>query len=126
VIDPINDGGQAFPCASNNFDSPGMSLRDWFAGQALQGLLASGHFTKPCDEKGNRCFFAGDFDTLCSTGAGDDRPSATYLRESKKCRAEYIDPAESAVAVTEFDCVNVAITIADYMIIAMQPKEESP
>lgn len=40
----INDGGPAFPQNDahvnriNNLD--GMSLRDWFAGQALTGLLA--------------------------------------------------------------------------------------
>lgn len=52
----INDGGPAFPCGpsgmSISYDdgrtehqypgSPGMSLRDWFAGQALQGILAGG------------------------------------------------------------------------------------
>jgi hypothetical protein len=44
----INNGGQAFPCITidDSFDSykqtfhSGMSLRDWFAGQALAGLLA--------------------------------------------------------------------------------------
>lgn len=43
-----NDGGQAFP-QPLTFDAggiaiaayPGMSLRDWFAGQALAGLLAA-------------------------------------------------------------------------------------
>jgi hypothetical protein len=42
MSDQINDGGQAFPmsfgCDSENYS--GMSLRDWFAGQALVGLLA--------------------------------------------------------------------------------------
>ena len=45
-----DDGGSAFPFAEATTDfsvSPGMTLRDWFAGQALQGLLASGHFTEP-------------------------------------------------------------------------------
>lgn len=41
-----NDGGPAFPCKWENpngvpFTEFGMSLRDWFAGQALAGLLAS-------------------------------------------------------------------------------------
>lgn len=41
MSNPINDGGPAFPnndahgCAYT-----GMTLRDWFAGQALPGLLA--------------------------------------------------------------------------------------
>jgi hypothetical protein len=38
----INDGGPAYP--SDNFGQDaqrGMSLRDWFAGMALQGMLAS-------------------------------------------------------------------------------------
>lgn len=39
------DGGPAFPrigegFGNPNYDTPGMSLRDWFAGQALSGLLA--------------------------------------------------------------------------------------
>ena len=42
------EGGPAFPCEQhecqdntwNQTFNPGMSLRDWFAGMALQGLLA--------------------------------------------------------------------------------------
>lgn len=34
----INDGGPAFP--SDRFGETGMRLRDWFAGQALAGLIA--------------------------------------------------------------------------------------
>lgn len=37
MIDRDN-GGPAFPPVV--MDAPGMSLRDWFAGQALSGLLA--------------------------------------------------------------------------------------
>jgi hypothetical protein len=38
---PINDGGTAFPSSQYGFVAPdghttGMSLRDWFAGQALE------------------------------------------------------------------------------------------
>jgi hypothetical protein len=36
----IKDGGPAFP-RPMVAAAPGMTLRDWFAGQALQGLLAS-------------------------------------------------------------------------------------
>lgn len=41
-----NDGGPAFPQRTENeygvgFFDPGMSLRDWFAGQALAGDLAA-------------------------------------------------------------------------------------
>lgn len=39
-----NDGGSAFPrtadCLRENEDLSGMSLRDWFAGMALQGMLS--------------------------------------------------------------------------------------
>jgi len=40
----IDDGGPAFPCENDarkeyNWIKRGMSLRDWFASQALQGLM---------------------------------------------------------------------------------------
>lgn len=48
----IQDGGPAFPTAYYETEHgdqvwstggiPGMSLRDWFAGQALAGILAGG------------------------------------------------------------------------------------
>ena len=49
---PINDGGPAFPHAQRLWDNDtqswavhsvgGMTLRDYFAGQALAGVLSSG------------------------------------------------------------------------------------
>jgi len=52
MIDPINDGGSAFPVpmftreadgqpmSATEYGLGGMTLRDWFAGQALVGLLS--------------------------------------------------------------------------------------
>lgn len=44
----INDGGPAFPLAASTMPNGehqwheyGMSLRDWFAGQALAGMLSN-------------------------------------------------------------------------------------
>jgi hypothetical protein len=46
----INDGGPAFPSTIQYFpddknanEEQGMTLRDWFAGQALMGMMASGN-----------------------------------------------------------------------------------
>ena len=36
----INDGGPAFPTPPGTQYNDGMSLRDWFAGKAMQTLLA--------------------------------------------------------------------------------------
>jgi len=50
-----NDGGPAFPVAENHkvaADVPwtqGMTLRDWFAGQALVGMLGDSSFDAPED-----------------------------------------------------------------------------
>jgi len=38
---PINDGGPAFPTPAGIQHNDGMTLRDYFAAAALQGLLAS-------------------------------------------------------------------------------------
>lgn len=38
-MDQISDGGRAFP--SNRAAQFGMSLRDYFAGQALAGIMAN-------------------------------------------------------------------------------------
>jgi hypothetical protein len=39
----INDGGPAFPCVDGgaNYLQEGMSLRDYFAAKAMQGLLTN-------------------------------------------------------------------------------------
>jgi len=49
VTEP-NDGGPAFPTVDANraegeYGTMGMSLRDWFAGQALAGLLSDVRFS---------------------------------------------------------------------------------
>jgi hypothetical protein len=44
---PINDGGAAFPAPMNGPDGRtqhGMTLRDYFAGQAMAGIMA-GNYT---------------------------------------------------------------------------------
>lgn len=38
---PSKDGGPAFPIVSDDLCAPGMTLRDYFAAAALQGMLAS-------------------------------------------------------------------------------------
>lgn len=39
--DIINDGGPAFPFVTLRSFAPGMSLRNWYAGMALQGICAA-------------------------------------------------------------------------------------
>ncbi len=43
MADKINDGGSAFPqrAYGQPDQSPGMSLRDWFAGMAMQAIVGS-------------------------------------------------------------------------------------
>ena len=57
MSDQPKDGGPAFPRENQEWGVPGMSLRDWFAGQALAGLLTgqykdTGHYNLddvPCE-----------------------------------------------------------------------------
>lgn len=44
------DGGTAFPYSRYGSYSDGMSLRDWFAGQALAGLLSIYEFAEDVGE----------------------------------------------------------------------------
>lgn len=62
------DGGPAFPVdPSTRVNAPGMSLRDWFAGMALQGSLANNDFTSavakavPDAKKANESFAIGAY-----------------------------------------------------------------
>ena len=64
----INDGGPAFSCASSmivngkqaTVPAQGMSLRDYFAGQALAGILASANFGSTKDWIGGKAYEAAD------------------------------------------------------------------
>lgn len=52
----INDGGPAFPRSDAGYSptQDGMSLRDWFAGQTLAGLISSAeeHYPGPRGDPG--------------------------------------------------------------------------
>jgi hypothetical protein len=51
---PINDGGPAFPSdyIPGTATTPGMTLRDWFAGQALSAIILT-----PLSQNGCATFF---------------------------------------------------------------------
>jgi hypothetical protein len=67
-----NDGGPAFPPHGGETlyhrISDGMSLRDWFAGQALAGLVANANLLDFLDE-GQRPVSDKDFASVISKGA---------------------------------------------------------
>lgn len=45
MSDKIETGGTAFPCLdSHGMGYEGMTLRDYFAAKAMQGILASPHY----------------------------------------------------------------------------------
>jgi hypothetical protein len=48
-VSKIEDGDSAFPCPDTEYrqGAVGMTLRDWFAGQALTGLLADPNCNQP-------------------------------------------------------------------------------
>ena len=52
MAEQIKDGGAAFP--SSDYGEFGMSLRDWFAGQALAGIYANSGDDSPAGAHG-RC-----------------------------------------------------------------------
>lgn len=67
AVKTIDQGGAAFPCdggsESGLYADPGMSLRDWFAGQALAGMLAGvpgSHLIPTADKLGKEAYEAAD------------------------------------------------------------------
>lgn len=48
----IPDGGPAFPSDNYRSDERGMSLRDWFAGMALQGRLSNDTLLSNAEQSG--------------------------------------------------------------------------
>lgn len=49
MSDTSKEGGPAFPSASDGVFFDGMSLRDWFAGQAVSGSVAYANFHEDDD-----------------------------------------------------------------------------
>ena len=124
----IDDGGTAFPLTGEVLayqkGEPqfGMTLRDYFAAAALQGLLASGHFTKACDKESNKCYQAYSWEQVTLSKADEDRPEATWYGETKSVVAEYVD--DEPKGFWNYDCVVESNKIADAMIAAR--KETQP
>ena len=63
MSDPIDDGGPAFPVENDfnkeyNYVCKGMTLRDWFAGQALE--KASKGNSKTAQDIAKRAFYIAD------------------------------------------------------------------
>ena len=57
-MDNIEDGGPAFPQVN---ETSGMSLRDWFAGQALAGIVANPKWDMlPLDQAAVTAYIAAD------------------------------------------------------------------
>lgn len=63
MSEPIDDGGPAFPAKHYDLgDSEhGMSLRDWFAGQALMGILAKSDSGEDMSAEAKDSFRYADF-----------------------------------------------------------------
>lgn len=80
----LDDGGPAFPPSkpSTAKDQQGMTLRDWFAGQALTGLLAS----NPGLTESNPCGDAKDVPGLIAAFAKAAYAMADVMLEARRHR----------------------------------------
>jgi hypothetical protein len=122
----IDPDAPAFPSQNGVQYDPGLSIRAEIASRAMAGLLASGHFTKPCEDTENRCARAYSLDSL-SKGEfemDEDRPSPTFIFESKECREEYIDDEDVVDSKLAYDCVECAISLADALIAELNKEDK--
>jgi hypothetical protein len=55
-----DDGGPAFPRDHANDGHNGMTLRDYFAGKAVQGMLADQTMNTPAEEFAERAYAIAD------------------------------------------------------------------
>ena len=66
TMSKIDDGGPAFPTDSeqqigpNSYHVVGMSLRQWYAGMALQGILANNNLCVNAQADSNQAFLYAD------------------------------------------------------------------
>ena len=73
-----NDGGPAFPTQNGTRNDPGMTLRDWFAGMALQGMIAGGNsnavrlLESSFDTYGEAAYSAADEMLAARNGKGEE------------------------------------------------------
>ena len=81
-----NDGGAAFPCEggpeSGLHPDPGMSLRDYFAGQALAGWLAVTDSPPPPEMAAKRCYSYADAMIAARGMPADDAEMRLLLGEA--------------------------------------------
>ena len=110
TMNTIDDGGPAFPCQPKNGQGypcgemlPGMSLRDWFAGMALQGLLTQRQET-------------GDHEPSGQVSEGD--AGIVY-------RGAYIAAVHPNNSGDEYEAASDAYAFADAMLAARAASEPS-
>ena len=58
-MNEIQTGGRAFPVPDDASDMPGMTLRDYFAAKAMQGLLSS-DVVAPLDDFAAKSYLVAD------------------------------------------------------------------
>ena len=76
---------QAFPCdRRNDWMNPGMTLRDYFAGEALAALINQLANTSKADKEMKKLGMCkGQFDRLCAKCAYDYADAMLVAREAK-------------------------------------------
>ena len=74
----MKDGGPAYP--TSFFSDPGMSLRDWFAGKAMQGMLSADEATLDIDgemlgiKRARTAYAIADALLAARSAAGSEQP----------------------------------------------------